>query len=183
MTVRGGGRTSPVPVDSEPTGPLLYLSVAAILETERLLRTYGGGDDHEGIVYLGGLEMMGGAIALTALSPRARTTRGSFTTDTDANTDVVIALGQLGLSLVGQVHSHPGAWVDHSDGDDDGALVRFEGYWSLVVPLFARDGMRPIERCGVHIFRSGCFRRLTASAVGARVRLVPSAVDLREVVT
>ncbi|MEQ8719628.1 MAG: hypothetical protein RLO52_22060 [Sandaracinaceae bacterium] len=179
MTVRHGGREAPVPIDSDLCGPTLHLSQAAVLETERLLRTYGGGDEHEGIVFLGGLETAHGAVGMTALSPRAVTTYGSFSTDTEANTDVVIELARAGLTLVGQVHSHPGRWVDHSDGDDEGALVRFEGYWSLVVPEFAREGMRPLGRCGVHVFRGGEFRRLTPEAVGARLQLVPAAIDLR----
>jgi hypothetical protein len=70
--------------------------------------------------------------------------------------------------------------VDHSDGDDEGALVRFEGYWSLVVPLFARDGVLPIERCGVHVFRDGAFRRLSIEAIGTRVKVIPSVLDLRK---
>lgn len=179
MTARRGGREAPVPVDSDLHGPTLHLTEPAVLETERLLKTYGGDDEHEGIVLLGGLETAKGAVAMTALSPRAVTTYGSFSTDTEANTDVVIMLARMGLTLVGQVHSHPGRWVDHSDGDDEGALVRFEGYWSLVVPVFAREGMRPLGRCGVHVFRSGEFQRLTPEAVDARLQLVPVAIDLR----
>jgi hypothetical protein len=169
-----------VPTDGATVGPHLYLPESVVGETERLLKTYGGDDDHEGVVYLGGVEVAGGAVALVALSPIAETTRGSFQTDLDANTAVVRALGKYELSLVGQVHSHPGEWVDHSEGDDAGALVRFEGYWSFVVPAFAHRGMRPLTRCGVHIFRKGRFRRLNNPAIGARVHLVPSSADLRQ---
>jgi len=174
-----GDRVAPIPVDDDPGGAVLYLPEPVVAETERLLRTYGGGEAHEGIVYLGGVEVADRAVALAALSPAAETTWGSFRTELAANTAVVQALDRLRLVLVGQIHSHPGTWVDHSDGDDEGALVRFEGYWSLVVPVFAREGMRPLERCGVHRFQRGRFARLTVAAVGARVHVVPPSVDLR----
>jgi hypothetical protein len=179
MGPRGGGRSRTIPEDADLSGPHLYLPTAVVAETERLLRSYGGEEDHEGVIYFGGAEIADGAIAMLALSPTATTTRGSFQTDIDANTEVVRSLGELNLSLVGQVHSHPGHWVDHSNGDDEGALVRFDGYWSLVVPAFAHAGMRPLKQCGVHLFREGKFKRLTEAAIGARLHLVPTAIDLR----
>lgn len=174
-----GDRVAPIPMDDEQGGAVLHLPEPVVAETERLLRTYGGGEPHEGIVYLGGVEVGGQAVVLSALSPAAETTWGSFRTDLAANTEVVQALDRLRLVLVGQVHSHPGTWVDHSDGDDEGALVRFEGYWSLVVPVFAREGLCPLERCGVHRFQRGRFERLTVAALNARVQVVPPSVDLR----
>jgi hypothetical protein len=179
MIPGGGGRRLPIPISEGSELPSLFLPEAVVAETERLLQTYGEGDDQEGIVYLGGLELPDRTVALSALSPKARTTWGSFRTDVEANTDVVRALIGLGLSLVGQVHSHPGDWVDHSDGDDEGALVRFRGYWSVVVPSFSKNGMRPLRRCGVHVFLDGCFRRLTETAIERSVRVIPSSVDLR----
>lgn len=180
MSAARGGRLASVPIDADATGPGLFLPEPVVIEVERLLRTYGDGQEHEGIVYLGGVEAADAAVAVVALSPDAQTTRGSFRTDLDANASVVQALGALDLSLVGQVHSHPGRWVDHSDGDDEGALVRFQGYWSIVVPSFARDGMQPLARCGVHVFRDGEFKRLTEAAIAARIRIIPASVDLRE---
>lgn len=174
------GRTHPVPIDDDGDGPRLWLSTAVLADTSRLLRSYGDTDHHEGIVYLGGKETVDGAVALVALSPSATTSWGSFETDQEANTQVVVELARLGLVIVGQVHSHPGDWVDHSDGDDAGAIVRFEGFWSIVVPSFADQGMSPISRCGVHVFREGQFRRLSLPALAHRVHVIPPAVDLRK---
>jgi hypothetical protein len=179
MKATSGGRARPAPLDDNLSGPSLYIPEAVIVEIERLLPTHGAGEAHEGVIYLGGAEVNDGAVALVALSPVAATTWGSFRTDVDANSAVVRALADLGASLVGQVHSHPSTWVDHSDGDDAGALVRFDGYWSLVVPSFARDGLRPIERCGIHLYQSGSFKRLTTRASRARVRVLPASIDLR----
>jgi len=175
-----GSRLLPILTDERLRGPRLWIPEPLLSETERLLRSYGGADDHEGIVYWGGIETSGGAVALTALSPTAATTWGSFRTEASANADVVLALARHELTLVAQVHSHPGDWVDHSDGDDAGALVRFQGFWSLVVPRFARSGMQPLQRVGIHLFEEGAFRRLGQNAVTARVHVLPVMVDLRE---
>jgi len=179
MKLSPGGRVRQVPIDDRTDGRHLYLPEAVVAEIERMLPTYRGEEEHEGIIYLGGRDVDDGSIALVVLCPIATTTWGSFRTDVDANTAVVSTLGTLGMSLVGQVHSHPGEWVDHSDGDDRGALVRFVGYWSLVVPSFGRHGVRPIEQCGVHLFENGTFNRLTTHALRARVHVVPTSVDLR----
>lgn len=181
MRATQGGRVQPIPLDTRHDGLGLWLSEPVALETERLLRSYGGAEEHEGIVYWGGIETPRGAAVLTAVSPTAHTTWGSFQTGADANAELVSVLARFGQSLVAQVHSHPEDWVDHSDGDDAGALVRFVGFWSLVVPRFARRGMRPLHRCGVHLFQDGEFRRLSKEAVSARVHLVPAAADLRQV--
>jgi len=174
-----GGRLTPIPMDASITGCQLVLSQAIVPEIGKLLRSYGDPEAHEGVVYLGGVETPEQSAALVAIAPVATTTRGSFRTDLAANAAVVSTLATQGLTLIGQVHSHPGCWVDHSDGDDEGALVRFQGYWSLVVPAFARRGLLPLTRCGVHLYDQGRFARLTEAAIAARVRVVPQAVDLR----
>ena len=174
-----GGRLIPILMDASLTGRRLLLPERLVPETARLLRSYGDEEAHEGVVYLGGVETPEQSVALLTIAPVATTTRGSFRTDFAANAAVVSTLAARGLTLVGQVHSHPGNWVDHSDGDDAGALVRFEGYWSLVVPAFARQGLLPLSRCGVHLYDQRRFARLTDAAVQARVRLIPETVDLR----
>lgn len=171
-------RLLPIPVDAKRRGPQLWVPVAVAKKTESLLRSYGKGR-HEGVVYWGGVESPGGSVVTTALSPRAATTWGSFQTDVDANFEVVGALSRMGLTLVAQVHSHPGSWVDHSEGDDAGALVRFEGYWSVVVPQYAKHGMQPLGMCGVHLFQGGAFCRLSSDALEGRVHLLPAGIDLR----
>ncbi len=174
-----GGRLTPIPLDTSVTGRRLVLPRAIVPEIAKILRSYGDGEAHEGVVYLGGMETADQSVALVAIAPVATTTRGSFRTDVAANAAVVSTLATQGLILIGQVHSHPSDWIDHSDGDDEGALVRFEGYWSLVVPAFARQGLLPLTGCGIHLYRQGRFVRLTNAAVAARVRVIPEAVDLR----
>jgi hypothetical protein len=87
-------------------------------------------------------------------------------------TDVAI---DLGVSLVGQIHSHGRAWVDLSWTDRaDGVAVPH--YLSVVAPWFGlRPGTRLVD-CGVHVFEpSQGWRRLPASEVEVRLRVDPGA--------
>ena len=166
-------------MDTNVTGRRLLFPHEIVPKIAKLLRSYGGSEAHEGVVYVGGIETSEQSVALLAIAPVASTTRGSFRTYATANAAVVSTLAAQGLTVIGQVHSHPGDWVDHSDGDDEGAFVRFEGYWSLVVPTFARQGLLPFTRCGIHLYNQGHFARLTDAAVAARVRVIRPVIDLR----
>src|SRR6266851_4587050 len=88
---------------------------------------------HEGIAYLFGQTDGETTIVLGAIRPDAETTRGSFNVPSAAVARVVRKISDLGLQLVGQVHSHP---VDafHSEGDDIGARIAYQGFISIVVP-------------------------------------------------
>jgi proteasome lid subunit RPN8/RPN11 len=88
-------------------------------------------------------------------------------------------LAEASVELIGQVHSHPGRFIDHSDGDDDRAFMPYEGFISLVVPDHARSGMIPLSTCGVHIFEHGRFRRLSDAEVISSFHVVDAFVDLR----
>lgn len=49
---------------------------------------------------------------------------------------------ELGETLVAQIHAHPGR-AYHSSADDQLAFVRVPGSLSIVVPDFARAGLKP----------------------------------------
>jgi hypothetical protein len=73
-------------------------------------------------------------------------------------TDVAI---DLGVVLVGQIHSHgPYAGVDLSATDRRGG-IRVSGYLSVVAPDFAQGEHIDLSDCGVHVYEdmSG-YRRL-----------------------
>ena len=99
------------------------------------------------------------------LRPVARTTRGSFHVDTTAMRQVVEGANAHGLQVVGQLHTHPGE-AFHSDGDVDGALIRFGGFVSIVLPEYGKH-LPDFRRAAIYMF-SGSERRwidLTAADV------------------
>jgi proteasome lid subunit RPN8/RPN11 len=88
---------------------------------------------HEGIVFLLGRTDGITGLAVTVFRPSATTSRGSFHVDAGAMASCVRAAGQHELQIVGQLHTHPGA-AYHSDGDIEGARIRYPGFVSVVIP-------------------------------------------------
>lgn len=85
------------------------------------------------------------------------------------------AVGQLtdyadacGLFLVGQIHSHPGQFVDLSSLDVQQGF-RIPDFLSVVCPEYAQRASTRLAECGVHVFESGNFRRLRAHEIASRV--------------
>lgn len=149
-------------------------------ETVTLLKSYHGArGPHEGIVYWAGLPFESLCIVTTCIAPRAKTTGGSFSTTTKANAEVIAWINRYKLHLLGQVHSHPGDWVDHSAGDDAMAFMPYEGYLSIIVSRYGQRGMMPLTTCGVHRYHNGRFERLPDPEVKTYFHIVPERADLR----
>jgi hypothetical protein len=160
-----------------PPRPMFAVNESVILQSERWLRSprWNG---RESIVYWTGVKRDDLWLVTTVIKPHAVTTRGSFKTSAQDNAQVIEFLADAGLALLGQVHTHGGAYVDHSHGDDEDAFMPKENSMSFVVPHFGRQGMRPFDRCGVHRFESGRFRRLQPAEIGAEVCVVPTSCNL-----
>jgi proteasome lid subunit RPN8/RPN11 len=126
----------------EPVAPSpIWISTQLLDRTADVLRASGDGHEaHEGAAYLAGRRAGGECFVTTCIAPAATTTYGSFDTSAHTNAKVVMNVAGVGLELIGQVHSHPGRFVDHSDGDDERALMPYEGFLSIVVPHYARGG-------------------------------------------
>lgn len=77
------------------------------------------------------------------------------------------------LTLVGQIHSHPGTYVDLSYADIKYGIAA-PYYLSVVAPHYAQDARADWGECGVHMFEpKRGFRRLGANEVGKRIRRLP----------
>lgn len=162
------------------SAPAAWVSAGLLDRTAAVLRESGSrGESHEGIVYWAGRRIGNECFITTLMAPAAQTTYGSFNTSSAANAKVIMYLAKSGLELIGQVHSHPGPYVDHSDGDDERALMPYEGFYSVVVPIYASQGMRPLTICGVHVFENSRFRRLSNPEILARFHIVDEFADLR----
>jgi len=92
--------------------------------------------------------------------------------------DVTDEAIRIGVTLVGQVHSHgPLAGADLSWIDRNGG-VRVPFYVSVVAPAYAA-GACEIATCGVHVVEPPVgWRRLGASEVAARMLVVPGAAEV-----
>jgi proteasome lid subunit RPN8/RPN11 len=159
---------------------VVWISADILDRTSDVLRQSGDRNQaHEGVVYWAGRRGGNESFITTCIAPAAQTTRGSFRTSSATNAKVIMYLAGAGLELLGQVHSHPGAFIGHSEGDDESALMPYEGFLSVVVPNYAIHGMRPLTVCGVHVFENSKFRRLTNSEIDDRFHVIEEFADLR----
>src|SRR3546814_16333189 len=84
-------------------------------------------------------------------------------------TDVAV---DLGMTLIGQVHSHPGTFVDLSIPDRKYG-IKVPGFLSVVAPHYATRPGTSIANCGVHVFDSDRgYERLPAGDVARRLSVV-----------
>jgi proteasome lid subunit RPN8/RPN11 len=84
---------------------------------------------------------------------------------------------ELGAYLVGQIHSHPGRYIDLSEVDEKYG-VRCQDYLSVVCPHYAQREVSGIQECGVHLFDGGRYRRFGASEVTRRIALSNATVEV-----
>lgn len=134
----------------------------AIEDSVKVFREYAAEyPSNEGIVYWAGTREKQKNIIRYVVAPKAETHWGGVRVSHDANFEFVKFLTKNKLVQIGQVHTHPGRWVDHSDGDNRDAAFKVNGLLSLVVPHYGKKGMTPLSKCGVHRFWDGRFTRLS----------------------
>jgi proteasome lid subunit RPN8/RPN11 len=120
---------TPRPAKLLVTADILDDLMAALIRSER--------QRHEGIAYLLGRTDGAVTLAVAVFAPDALTTPGSFHVPTRAMVSCMQAAARFELQVVAQVHTHPGQ-AYHSDGDVEGAKIRYPGYASLVLPDYGR---------------------------------------------
>ena len=86
---------------------------------------------------------------------------------------------QLNVYLVGQIHSHPGYFVDLSHVDKAYG-IRIPGYLSLVCPHYAQFATTRLDHCGAHVFERGEYRRMPACEAARRIVTSPMNVSKLE---
>lgn len=149
------------------------ISSKVIKDTERVLQDYANKNpSNEGLVYWAGTVSNNKINITTVIAPNTESDFGRVATSHKDNFHVVNELSKLKLVEIAQVHSHPGYFVEHSEGDDKWAAFKFEGLLSFVVPNYCKVGMLPLEKCGVHRYENGDFIRLSKEYVKKHFRLV-----------
>jgi proteasome lid subunit RPN8/RPN11 len=106
---------------------------------------------HEGVVYLLGRTDGTTVLAVSVFAPTARTTAGSFFVDTRSMALCAELAGRYELQIVAQVHTHPGT-AFHSDGDVEGAKIRYPGFASVVLPDYGAR-LPSFEGAAVYLWR------------------------------
>jgi hypothetical protein len=73
-----------------------------------------------------------------------------------------------GVFLAGQIHSHPGNFIDLSELDEAHG-IRVPDYLSVVCPYYAQRDIRSFNDCGVHYFDVDHYRRLPQHEIASRI--------------
>ncbi len=75
---------------------------------------------------------------------------------------------KLDAFLIGQIHSHPGQFLDLSDLDKEQG-IRIPGYLSVVCPYYAQKDIAGFGDCGIHLFEERYYRRLPSDEIRRRL--------------
>lgn len=154
---------------------------SVISDTVKVLQDYASlGLSHEGLVYWGGTVNDKQIHVSAVFAPKADSTEGSVSTSHASNFIFVKELNTRNLVQVAQVHSHPGTFVEHSEGDDMWAPFKAEGLVSIVVPNYGKTGMLPLHKCGVHLYKNNSFHRLSNKQIRKQFEIVKSPTEFVE---
>jgi hypothetical protein len=145
-----------------PARGRLIVAEAVLDETSTALRASRGRHGrHEGIVFWAGRLCGTDTLVTAALLPRAEHGPGFVHVSHGDVGWMGRAARHLGLAVMAQVHSHPGADTRHSDGDDELIVLPREGMFSLVVGRYGDGPADPRQGAGLHQFQDGRWVRVT----------------------
>lgn len=161
---------------SNSSSRLVYLTDRAAQQTSELLASFARKKPSEGVVYWFGLESESFAVVTTLIVPNAQTGPGHLRTSVEANAEAVQFISGTPLVYIGQAHSHPGQYVEHSYTDDVETFACFDGVISVVVPRFGRDGLS-LKDCGIYRYLGGQFRHI--QNIHQHIQILPAVADLR----
>lgn len=166
-----------------PIDNLAYeINSGVIKITTQILKQYGQ-LPHEGLVFWAGQTLDNKVKITHVIAPETDSSEGRVTVPHSSIYHVVRALSSNKVIHIGQVHSHPGKWVNHSGGDDEWAPFKRQGLISIVVPSYGFNGMLPLKKPGVHRYQENQFIRLSNKYINKHFTVVvgeANFTDLRD---
>jgi hypothetical protein len=125
----------------------------------------------------------GDAIIAAVLHPDAERTPGWYEQRDGASWSALYGFGhRYRMYYLLQLYTHPvGYSTQHSPRDDIGAFSDRLGFLSIVIPDFARGGVKLHDpRCTVHERTQNGWRIWSNDEAIERLSIVPAAVDLQQ---
>lgn len=150
-----------------PGATTLSLPTAALRATVTMLQR--AGERESGAFWYGPRNAAGNGTVKAVIAPRQAMARGNYHVSPAAMSAMVDALPEGGWKPLAQIHSHPGASVEHSRYDDE--MVASTRALSIVFPFYGRwSGPWP-HGIGVHEHQSEYWHLLSADHAAHRVQL------------
>jgi len=155
----------------------LLISSAVIRPVEQHLQA-AGRDGREQAALLSGY-VLGGKVGMvtTVLLPQTQNYLAGCHVALGTMARCFEATKRLRHFFLAQIHTHPGLWVGHSPTDDDWAICDAPGFFSIVVPYFARQGLGNLFDGGAAVHErmpTGQWRLLPVDEVRRRFIIIPA---------
>jgi hypothetical protein len=161
------------------TFPPIVVTDSLLSTTMKLLRRRAiFSPAHEQLTYWAGVKGSSAWAVTTVVRPHQFTSSGSVDVESVTNAHVIDFIYEHSLTIIAQVHSHPGRSVGHSLGDDLGAITPFPGLLSIIVPNYARDNFN-FENSGVHRFDGRSFSLLNVEDAKRTLIIAPAITRIR----
>jgi len=155
----------------------LLVSGAVILPMEQHLQA-AGCEGREQAAFLCGY-VLGGKVGMvtTVLLPQTQNHLAGCHVSLETMVRSFEATKRRRQFFLAQIHTHPGWHCGHSLTDDDWAICDAPGFFSIVVPCFARQGLDKLFNGGAAIherMNSGQWRQLPINEVRQRFIIIPA---------
>jgi hypothetical protein len=72
------------------------------------------------------------------------------------------------ITVIGDVHTHPGSWVHQSDIDSGSPMVAQKGHVAIIVPRFGQGRVDPVD-VGIHQYDGRAWTTWTGDAAAERL--------------
>ncbi len=133
----------------------IIVSEAIAKQARITLQRFSGPDGrHEGLIYWLGRRIGNDSLVLSSVVPDCEHSPQRVMTSEKIIGKTMKLARKLGLAIIAQVHSHPGADTRHSEGDDKLVLMPFNGMFSLVIGNYGMGGITPNNGLGLHQFQN-----------------------------
>jgi hypothetical protein len=157
----------PAPTAYAPGARTLALPALALRATVSMLQRAGARES--GVFWYGSRDAAGNGVVNAVIAPRQAMARGNYHVSPTAMSAMVDLLPDGTWKPLAQIHSHPGAGVEHSRYDDE--MVASTRALSIVFPFYGRwSGPWP-HGIGVHEHQSEYWHLLSAAHAAHRVQL------------
>lgn len=132
----------------------------------------------ENLVFWGGFESNGCTFFTTLIIPNVDATSQSVFVDAKEMGIINKQSRQNGVSILAQVHSHPGSYSYHSDGDDNLILFPYNGMLSLIVPYYSQKA-KSLSDFSIHQMHGGRWYLAPKYSVEKNIHVVPTEIKTR----
>lgn len=154
-----------------PGSKTLVLPTSALRETITMLQRAGARESCA--FWYGPRDTAGDGTVKAVIAPPQAMARGNYHVSPAAMSAMVDALPDFGWKPLAQVHSHPGAGVEHSRYDD--AMVASTRALSIVFPFYGRCSSPWPHGIGVHEHQNDYWHLLSVAHAAHRVQLAADA--------